>query len=53
MSIFLKLIIPCFQITDTTFAPSSCDNGHDVLNTKPKILFCDLKILPGETKSCA
>ncbi|XP_011503748.1 PREDICTED: RAB6A-GEF complex partner protein 2 [Ceratosolen solmsi marchali] len=37
--------------TNTTFAPSSCDNGHDVLNTKPKILFCDLKILPGESKS--
>ncbi|XP_023246479.1 RAB6A-GEF complex partner protein 2-like [Copidosoma floridanum] len=37
--------------TDTTFAPSSSDNGHAVLNSKPKILFCDLKLSPGESKS--
>ncbi|KAJ8670274.1 hypothetical protein QAD02_001533 [Eretmocerus hayati] len=36
---------------DTTFDPSSSDNGHAVLLTKPKILFCDLKLLPGESKS--
>ncbi|XP_058809730.1 RAB6A-GEF complex partner protein 2 isoform X2 [Phymastichus coffea] len=35
----------------TTFDPSSSDNGHAVLITKPKILFCDMKLSPGESKS--
>lgn len=53
-----KFICLCFLFLlflikiDTTFAPSSSDNGHPVLNTKPKILFCDLKLIPGESKSC-
>lgn len=36
---------------DTTFAPWRQDNGHAVLNTKPKILFCDLRLSPGESKT--
>ena len=28
------------------------ESGHVVLSTKPKILFCDLKLLPGESKTC-
>jgi len=38
--------------TDTTFAPWQQDNGHVVLNTKPKILCCDLRLSPGESKTC-
>ena len=41
-----------FYNSDTTFAPSSSENGYPVLNTKPKILFCDLTLAPGESKSC-
>lgn len=26
--------------------------GNVVLETEPKILFCDLRLSPGETKSC-
>lgn len=39
-------------VIDTTFAPWQQDNGHVVLNTKPKILCCDLRLLPGESKTC-
>ncbi|XP_055940303.1 RAB6A-GEF complex partner protein 2-like isoform X3 [Argiope bruennichi] len=34
---------------DTSFIP--CESGHVVLSTKPKILFCDLKLSPGESKT--
>lgn len=37
---------------DTVFAPDQQDNGHAVVNAKPKILFCDLRLLPGESKTC-
>ncbi|XP_034942506.1 RAB6A-GEF complex partner protein 2 [Chelonus insularis] len=37
--------------TDTTFAPWQQDNGYAVVNTKPKILFCDLRLSPGESKT--
>ncbi|XP_033227534.1 RAB6A-GEF complex partner protein 2 isoform X2 [Belonocnema kinseyi] len=36
---------------NTTFAPWQHDNGHVVMNTKPKILFCDLRLSPGESKT--
>jgi len=36
---------------NTTFAPWQQDNGHVVLNTKPKILCCDLRLSPGESKT--
>ncbi|KAJ8874265.1 hypothetical protein PR048_025108 [Dryococelus australis] len=37
--------------TDTSFAPCRGERGHVVLSTKPKILFCDLRLSTGETKS--
>ncbi|XP_042889914.1 RAB6A-GEF complex partner protein 2-like [Penaeus japonicus] len=36
---------------DTSFAPCRGERGHVVLSTKPKILFCDLQLLPGESRS--
>ncbi|KAK7069979.1 Golgi membrane exchange factor (Ric1p-Rgp1p) subunit [Halocaridina rubra] len=36
---------------DTSFAPCRGERGHVVLSTKPKILFCDLQLLPGERRS--
>ncbi|KAL0270231.1 UNVERIFIED_CONTAM: hypothetical protein PYX00_007702 [Menopon gallinae] len=37
--------------TDTSFAPCKGETGHVVLSTKPKILFCDLRLAKGESKS--
>ncbi|EEB17277.1 conserved hypothetical protein [Pediculus humanus corporis] len=37
--------------TDTSFAPCKTDSGYVVLSTKPKILFCDLRLATGESKS--
>ncbi|KAL3831384.1 hypothetical protein ACJMK2_023136 [Sinanodonta woodiana] len=37
--------------SDTSFAPSKGERGLTVLATKPKILFCDLKLGPGESKT--
>lgn len=48
---FISLFCYNFVI-DTTFAPWQQDNGHVVLNTKPKILCCDLRLSPGESKTC-
>ncbi|CAB0037817.1 unnamed protein product [Trichogramma brassicae] len=42
---------PVAGTSDTSFAPSNKDIGHTILNTKPKILICDLKLKPGERKS--
>lgn len=36
---------------NTSFAPCVGERGHVVLATKPKILFCDVRLLPGESKS--
>ncbi|CAH1795751.1 unnamed protein product [Owenia fusiformis] len=36
---------------DTSFVPSKGERGYPVLSTKPKILFCDLKLQTGESKS--
>ncbi|XP_063878543.1 RAB6A-GEF complex partner protein 2-like isoform X2 [Scylla paramamosain] len=36
---------------DTSFAPCRGERGRVVLSTKPKILFCDLQLLPGESRS--
>lgn len=38
--------------SDTSFAPCKSENGYVVLSTKPKILFCDLSLAKGESKSC-
>lgn len=37
--------------TDTSFAPCRGERGHVVLSTKPRILFCDLRLSAGESKS--
>ncbi|KAJ9591555.1 hypothetical protein L9F63_001909 [Diploptera punctata] len=37
--------------TDTSFAPCRGERGHVVLSTKPRILFCDLRLSTGESKS--
>jgi len=38
--------------SDTSFAPCRGERGHVVLSTKPRILFCDLRLSTGESKSC-
>ncbi|XP_046399104.1 RAB6A-GEF complex partner protein 2 isoform X1 [Ischnura elegans] len=40
----------CF-LPDTSFAPCRGDRGHVVFSTKPVILFCDLRLTPGESKT--
>ncbi|XP_073993064.1 RAB6A-GEF complex partner protein 2 [Rhodnius prolixus] len=43
--------VPPFE-SDTSFVPYKGDTqGQIVLSTKPKILFCDLQLLPGLSKS--
>ena len=39
---------------DTSFAltPSKGEKGHNVYQSSPTILFCDLTIGPGESRSC-
>ncbi|XP_046354863.1 RAB6A-GEF complex partner protein 2-like [Haliotis rufescens] len=36
---------------DTSFVPTKGERGLTVLSTKPKILFCDLRLQRGESKS--
>lgn len=36
---------------DTSFVPNKGERGLTVLCTKPKILFCDLKLAPGDSRS--
>uniref|UniRef100_T1IMB0 furin n=1 Tax=Strigamia maritima TaxID=126957 RepID=T1IMB0_STRMM len=36
---------------ETSFAPCKGERGHAVLSTKPKILFCDVRLIPGEKKT--
>ncbi|XP_052099381.1 RAB6A-GEF complex partner protein 2-like [Mytilus californianus] len=36
---------------DTSFVPNKGERGLTVLSTKPRILFCDLKLAAGESKS--
>jgi len=35
---------------DTSFAPTKGEQGYVVVSTKPKILFCDIRLSPGESK---
>lgn len=39
-------------ITADTALNTQQGQGNVVLETKPKILFCDLRLSPGETRSC-
>lgn len=36
---------------ETSFAPCKGERGRVVLATKPKILFCDVRLLPGESRT--
>ncbi|CAG9857703.1 unnamed protein product [Phyllotreta striolata] len=36
----------------TALGPSTNENAKVVVSTKPKILFCDLRLSPGQTKTC-
>ncbi|XP_064608765.1 RAB6A-GEF complex partner protein 2-like [Liolophura sinensis] len=36
---------------NTSFVPNRGERGLTVFSTKPKILFCDLQLLPGESKT--
>ncbi|KAI5713819.1 hypothetical protein M8J76_012683 [Diaphorina citri] len=38
-------------MSNTSFAPCRGDSGKIILSTKPRILFCDLRLSPGESKS--
>lgn len=38
---------------ETSFVPNKGERGLTVMCTKPRILFCDLKLQPGESKSYA
>lgn len=40
-----------FPNKNTSFSPCAGEGGHVVLATKPKILFCDVRLLPGESKT--
>ncbi|KAG8281116.1 Golgi membrane exchange factor (Ric1p-Rgp1p) subunit, partial [Homalodisca vitripennis] len=44
-------VINSHFILETSFAPCQGDKGRIVLSTTPKILFCDLRLSPGESKS--
>lgn len=39
-------------VTAGTSLNTQQGQGNVVLQTEPKILFCDLRLSPGETKSC-
>ncbi|XP_066996470.1 RAB6A-GEF complex partner protein 2 isoform X3 [Anabrus simplex] len=40
-----------FANTDTSFAPCRGERGRIVFSTRPRILFCDLRLSTGENKS--
>ncbi|EDO31658.1 predicted protein [Nematostella vectensis] len=37
--------------SSTSFTVSKGEHGHCILSTQPKILFCDLELAPGESKT--
>lgn len=39
-------------LNDTALSSCVTDSGYIELATKPKILFCDLRLSPGQFKSC-
>lgn len=48
----LKNVVKAAIITADTALNTQQGQGNVVLETKPKILFCDLRLSPGETRSC-
>lgn len=47
-----KNIVKVAIVTADTSLNTQQGQGNVVLETKPKILFCDLRLSPGETRSC-
>lgn len=40
------------SVNDTSIAAAMKGQGQLVLKTEPTILFCNLRLAPGESKSC-
>lgn len=47
-----KSVVKAAIVTADTALNTQQGQGNVVLETKPKILFCDLRLSPGETRSC-
>lgn len=47
-----KNVVKAAIVTADTALNTQQGQGNVVLETKPKILFCDLRLSPGETRSC-
>ncbi|XP_028407114.1 RAB6A-GEF complex partner protein 2-like [Dendronephthya gigantea] len=47
----LQDLVPKDEAATTSFMPSKGERGRCLLSTKPKILFCDLTLAAGESKS--
>lgn len=45
-------VVKAAVVTADTALNTQQGQGNVVLETKPKILFCDLRLSPGETRSC-
>lgn len=45
-------VVKAAIVTADTALNTQQGQGNVVLETKPKILFCDLRLSPGETRSC-
>ena len=43
---------PDSNMNNTSIEAAMKGQGQVVLKTEPRILFCDLRLAPGETKSC-
>lgn len=48
----LNNVVKAAILTADTALNTQQGQGNVVLETKPKILFCDLRLSPGETRSC-
>lgn len=48
----IKNVVKVAIVTADTALNTQQGQGNVVLETKPKILFCDLRLSPGETRSC-
>ena len=52
VGISVVFIMKFCHFSDTSFYPCKDDVGRTVFKTEPKILFCDMKLFPGESRSC-
>ena len=46
----LLIVMSCF-VSDTCMSVAG-EQGRCLLSTQPKILFCDLELAPGESRTC-